>query len=339
MDPLTQGLVAATAAQLVSTRKQKIAAALMGFLSGMAADLDVLLRSSKDPLLFLEYHRHFTHALIFIPFGALLCAMVFKAVAGLWFKRGQLSFTQTYIICFAGYATHAVLDACTTYGTQLLWPFSDARVAWNNVSVIDPVFTLPLLVLTLYAAFRRSRFTAFLAAGYAFSYLGLGVLQNHRAEGAARELALSRGHTPIELGVKPSIGNLVVWKSVYEYRGLYYVDAIRVVTDSKVYPGTTAEKLDLAKHLSWLDANSQQAKDVERFRWFSNQHLGVDPDNKNRIIDVRYSSLPNEITGMWGIELDETASDKQYVTWTVNRPKGEQMTQKMESLWAMILGR
>lgn len=339
MDPLTQGLVGATAAQLVSTKKQKIAAALMGFLSGMAADLDVLLRSPEDPLLFLEYHRHFTHALIFIPFGALLCAIAFKVVAGLWFKRGQLSFTQTYVICFAGYATHAVLDACTTYGTQLLWPFSDARIAWNNVSVIDPIFTLPLLVLTLYAAVRRSRFTAILAATYAFSYLGLGVLQNHRAEGAAQELALSRGHKPIALGVKPSIGNLVVWKSVYEYEGLYYVDAIRVVSDSRVYTGTTAEKLNLSTHFAWLDANSQQAKDVERFRWFSNQHLAVDPENKNRIIDVRYSSLPNEVSGMWGIELDESASDQQHITWMVNRPKGAKMTRKMAVLWGMILGR
>jgi len=305
MDPLTQGLVGATAAQLVSSRKQKIAAALMGFLSGMAADLDVLFRSSEDPLLFLEYHRHFTHALIFIPFGALLCAVVFRVMVGLAFKRSQLSFTQTYLICFAGYATHAV----------------------------------SLLVLTLYAVFRRSRFATIFAAVYAFSYLGLGVIQNHRAEGAAQKLALSRGHQAIDLGVKPSIGNLVVWKSVYEYEGLYYVDAIRVVTDSKVYIGTTAEKLDLTKHFAWLDATSQQAKDVERFRWFSNQHLGVDPNNKHRIIDVRYSSLPNQISGMWGIELDKTAPDEQYVTWTFNRPQGDQRSREMQALWDMILGR
>jgi len=338
MDPLSQGVVGASAAQLVSSRRQRLAAGAMGFLSGMAADLDILISSSVDPLLFLEYHRHFTHALIFIPVGALLCALVFRAVSRRWFEKEALSFARTYVICFAGYATHAVLDACTTYGTQLFWPFSDARIAWNNVSVIDPLFTLPLLVITVVAVFKRSSSAAITGVCYAFFYLGLGVWQNHRAVDVAHSLAMERGHTPIGLGVKPSMGNLVVWKSVYEHNGFYYVDAIRVLADSKVYPGTTAKKLDVHKDFEWLAANSQQARDVERFRWFSNQHLGVDPNNRNRIIDVRYSVIPNQVTGMWGIELSPSATNEEYVKWTVNRPKGAQMRAKMAKLWAMVIG-
>ena len=55
MDPLTQGLLGATAAQNIN-RQQRCAgaAAVLGFLSGMAADLDVLIRSQSDALLFLE---------------------------------------------------------------------------------------------------------------------------------------------------------------------------------------------------------------------------------------------------------------------------------------------
>jgi len=339
MDPLTQGVVGVSAAQLVSTRKEKLAAAVLGFFSGMAADLDVLIDSPVDPLLFLEYHRHFTHALIFVPVGALLCALAFRAVFRRWFRRNQLSFGRTYLMCFAGYATHAVLDACTTYGTQLFWPFNDTRVAWNTVSVVDPLFTFPLLILMLVAVFRRSSKVAVLGACYALAYLALGVIQNHRAEAVAYELAKSRGHRPIELGVKPSMANLVVWKSVYEHDGIYYVDAIRVFAKSKIYPGTTTEKLELAKHFAWLDADSQQARDVERFRWFSNQHLGMDPSNPMRIIDVRYSALPNQISGMWGIELSEQAASDQHVSWTTNRPKGAKMQQTLAELWGMILGR
>ena len=339
MDPLTQGVVGASAAQLVSTRRQKLAAGAMGFLSGMAADLDVLISSSVDPLLFLEYHRHFTHSLFFVPVGAFLCALVFRVLSRHWFERESLSFARTYVICFAGYATHALLDACTTYGTQLFWPFSDARIAWNNVSVIDPLFTVPLLIITLFSVIRRSNIAAITGVSYAFFYLGLGVFQNHRAADVAYDLALERGHTPVGLSVKPSMGNLIVWKSVYEYGGLYYVDAVRVLVESKVYPGTTAKKLDVRKDFEWLRVDSQQALDVERFRWFSNQHLGIDPTNSNRIIDVRYSVLPNQITGMWGIELSPTATDQQYVEWTVNRPKGAKMREKIAELWAMVIGR
>lgn len=76
MDPLTQGLLGAALPQSASNKRHIVAAGVLGVVSGMAPDLDVLIRSSTDPLLFLEYHRHFTHSLLFIPFGSFLCALV-----------------------------------------------------------------------------------------------------------------------------------------------------------------------------------------------------------------------------------------------------------------------
>ena len=73
MDPLTQGLIGASAPQLLTSKCRSIAwAGCFGLIAGMAPDLDVLIRSSSDPLLFLEYHRQFTHSIIFIPIGGLL---------------------------------------------------------------------------------------------------------------------------------------------------------------------------------------------------------------------------------------------------------------------------
>ena len=72
--------------------------------------------------------------------------------------RKALSWRQTYLACLdTGYATHGLLDACTSYGTQLFWPFSDERVAWNNSSIVDPLFTLPILALVIAAAMRGKR--------------------------------------------------------------------------------------------------------------------------------------------------------------------------------------
>ncbi|MBT8115412.1 MAG: metal-dependent hydrolase, partial [Arenicella sp.] len=207
MDPLTQGVVGSTASQLVSSPREKIIAGVAGFLSGMAADLDVLISSPVDPLLSIEYHRAFTHSLFFIPVGALFCALIFYWLVPVF--RRNLDFKRTYLFCFAGYVTHALLDACTTYGTQLLWPFSTSRVAWNNVSVVDPLFTVPLVVMLIVAMRRRSTRVAIVAACYGFAYLGLGVWQGQRAETIAYQLATSRGHTPEQLGVKPSLGNII----------------------------------------------------------------------------------------------------------------------------------
>lgn len=110
----------------VTIGKQKqhlVVAGVLGLLSGLAPDLDALIKSQSDPLLALEFHRQFTHSLFFIPIGSLICALVLHHLIA---KRRGLSFKQSWLFCALGYGTHALLDACTTYGTQLLWPLTNA---------------------------------------------------------------------------------------------------------------------------------------------------------------------------------------------------------------------
>ena len=77
MDPFTQGVVGAVAAQQKAKNQNTLIPAIFGFFAGMAADLDVLIRSSSDPILALEFHRQFTHSLIFIPIPSLSWCYVF----------------------------------------------------------------------------------------------------------------------------------------------------------------------------------------------------------------------------------------------------------------------
>ncbi len=299
MDPVSQAAFGAGFSQSLATRHKQLSAMLVGAVAGMAPDLDILIRSDEDPLLFLEFHRQFTHALLFIPFGALLCALVLQPLV-----RKQLTFSQTCLFALAGYASHGLLDACTSYGTQLLWPFSDERIAWSVISIIDPLFTLPLLVLLALAARRRQPRYAHYAVLYALLYLAAGLVQQQRAVAALQQLAAERGHQIERLHVKPSFGNRHVWKLMYEYDGRYYVDALRLLLSAQVIPGESIAKLDVARDYPWLPADSQQARDIERFRWFSDDYLAVDPADDNIIIDVRYAFLPNRIKRMWGIVLD-----------------------------------
>ena len=75
MDPITQGVVGAAAAQTSAKKKNILGIGIIGILAGLAPDLDIFIRSTTDPILFLEYHRQFSHSLIFIPVGALLVAV------------------------------------------------------------------------------------------------------------------------------------------------------------------------------------------------------------------------------------------------------------------------
>ena len=337
MDPLSQGLVGATASQSLSNRKDIVTATALGFLSGMAADLDIFIRSSYDPLLFLEFHRQFTHSLIFMPIGGLICASVFWVLLHYIFNKTNLSFIKVYLFSTAGYITHGLLDSCTSYGTQLFWPFSNERVAWNNVSIIDPIFTLTLLALVIFAITKRSIRISYVAAFFTVSYLSLGVIQEQRASDVAQQLAGSRCHDALNLSVKPSFGNLIVWKSIYEHHGRYYVDAIRIIDTASIFEGDSIPKLEINRDLPWLNKVSQQADDIERFRWFSADHLALDPNDPYRIIDMRYSMLPNKLEGLWGIKLSPYAHSAQHIRWTANRSVSDR-TENLKKLWSMIKG-
>ena len=313
MDPVSQGTVGAAFAQVASSKSSIVKISVIGFLAGLAPDLDVLIRSSTDPVLFLEYHRQFTHSLIFIPFGALLVAFFLFP-----FFKTSLNFKTIYLASLLGYATHGLLDACTSYGTLLFWPFSNERVTWNNISIVDPIFTIPSFILVGAAVKTRNRIFSFFAIGWIVSYLFLGFVQYERVLSVATELARSRGHSAERLTLKPSFGNLILWKSIYQHENTFYVDAIRTVRSSTWCSGEETQVFDYLSHLPNLKEGSQQKRDIERFRWFSQDYLGFDKD-KNLVTDVRYSLLPNQITPMWGLIIDDQLEPDSHATWWASR--------------------
>jgi len=258
MDPISQGTVGAAFAQVAANKTNIAKISIVGFLAGLAPDLDVLIRSSTDPVLFLEYHRQFTHSLIFIPFGALIvAAFIFPLV------RKSLSFRTTYVASFLGYATHGLLDACTSYGTLLFWPFSNERITWNNISIVDPLLTIPALIFLAMAVKTSRRRFRFLAVGWIVFYLMLGFVQYERALSSAIKLAQSRGHNAERMTLKPSFGNLILWKSIYQHGDRFYVDAIRAGRMLTWCRGETIQKFDYQYHLPDLERNSQQSEDIE----------------------------------------------------------------------------
>jgi inner membrane protein len=314
MDPVTQGTIGAVLPQALGKKNLGIVA-LLGFLSGMAPDLDILIRSNTDPLLSLEYHRQFTHSLIFIPFGGLICALFLFVV----FKKiSPFNFKKTWLYCTLGYGTHGLIDACTSYGTLLFWPFSDIRISWNNISIIDPLFTLPLILLIVIATIKKKNIYSKIALAWAVTYLTLGVYLHNVAINVGKEIAEQRGHIVTRIKAKPSFGNLILWKTIYETDGKFYVDATNLFF-SNIISGESIKKLNLKKDFPWLEKESQQYKDVDRFKWFSNDFLAVNPNNKNQIVDIRYSGIPNEIGGLWGIQLNPNKQNHEHVEFVSMR--------------------
>ena len=327
MDPLSQAALGAVVPQLAPRTREVPRLVLVGALAGMAPDLDVLIRSGTDPLLFLEYHRQFTHSLFFIPVGSLLCAGAFAVTIA----RG-ISFWLVWLAAFLGYATHGLLDACTSYGTLLLWPFSDRRIAWDTIAVVDPLFTLPLLAAVLWGVWRGSKRVPALGLAWALGYLLLGAWQQGRVLQVGDELARSRGHVGVAVEAKPTLGNVLLWKVIYLYQGRYYVDAVRAGVQPMVYPGQSVARLNPSVHLPWLRADTQQGRDLERFRWFSTDHLAVDANDPLYVVDMRYSMLPNEIEGLWGIGFNPDAGPDAHVQYRVQRSVSAERTRRLTTM-------
>lgn len=335
MDPVSQGMLGAAAAELTvgpKNRQHMVTIALLGALAGMAADLDLLIYSPWDPILFLEYHRHFTHALAFIPVGALITA---AALYALHFRH-KLSFWHTYLCCLVGYATHGLLDCFTTYGTHLLWPFTNERIAWNLVSVVDPLLTAPALALVILAGRRRDRRLTCCALLWTASYLGLGFLQHQRAEDAGLALALTRGHKAQQIEVKPSFGNLLLWKSIYQQGDRFYVDGVRAGLEVKAWSGGCVIRFSSQRDLPWLDKDSQQARDIERFRHFSNNYLAFHKADNPTITDIRYTTFPDETNALWGIRLNPDKGPDEHVEYFVNPRLPAGMAWK---IWHLLSGK
>ena len=302
MDLFTQALLGGALAQSAMRKSERKLATFTGMAAGMLADADILIRSAQDPLLTLEYHRHFSHALIFIPIGAFIAACI------CWlFVRKQHAFSRVYLYALLGYALSGLLDACTSYGTHLLWPFSDERIAWHVVAVVDPLFSVALLVGLVMSYRSGSMSAARSALLFCACYLLLGAFQLHRAEQQMIELADSRGHRVERYTVKPTLGNLLLWRSVYQYGDVYHADAIRVgLGENKSYTGHSTRAVDIESAFADIDSDSVLYDDIRRFSHFSDGFITLHPDNENVIGDIRYSMMPNSVVPLWGIELDRT---------------------------------
>ena len=335
MDLLTQGLLGGALALSVANKKQARLAAITGLVAGLLADADILINSSNDPLLNVELHRHFTHALIFIPIGALIASFM------LWpFMRKHIEFKKIYGYALLGYATSGLLDACTSYGTHLLWPFSEDRIAWSIIAIVDPVFSLALLI-SLVVGFKYYKpKVASIGLSLAGCYLLVGLWQHQSALQIATELAKQRGHDIQRIIVKPTLANLVLWRSVYQSNGRYYIDAIRVGVDqNRIYPGESVPqfKPDEPPHqqLASLKHTSVIATDILRFSKLAEGFVVVDASRDNVLTDIRYSMLPNGIAPMWGIDLNVSSPTK-HATYNTYRDRPDNARAVFV---AMLLGR
>jgi len=150
MDSLTQIVLGASVAEAVLGKKVGNKAMLYGAIAGTIPDLDVLAKLFTDTITAIEFHRGFTHSIFFsVVFAPIFgwCISKIERKSGVGWKGWSL-------LIFSALITHPILDGFTTWGTQFFWPF-EYRVAFKNIFVIDPLYTLPFLMFLILTMFQK----------------------------------------------------------------------------------------------------------------------------------------------------------------------------------------
>lgn len=142
MDSLTQFVLGAAVGEALLGREVGRKALWWGAAAGTIPDLDVMANWFLNDLDSLLFHRGYSHSLFFALPMAPLLAWLAVTIHG----KGSASFGKWTNMFFWGLFTHPLLDIFTNYGTQLFYPLWDERIAFNTISIVDPLYTLPLLV-------------------------------------------------------------------------------------------------------------------------------------------------------------------------------------------------
>ncbi len=226
MDSITQLTLGAAAGEAVLGKKLGNKAIYWGAAAGTLSDLDVIPGMLLDTPARLLFHRGFTHSFFFVILATLLFAPIFQR----FYKKRQTTLKDWYIYFGVIFTVSILIDAFTTYGTQLLWPHP-YRFEFNTIFVVDPLFTLPMLITLIWLMFKRkeSSFRKRLSTtGLMISgiYLLFTIVNKQAINATFRSALDEQGISYSRMITNPTPLNQVLWTAVVEtddgfYTGYY----------------------------------------------------------------------------------------------------------------------
>ncbi len=249
MDSLSQlALGSAVSVAVMGRRTAVWKAALWGAVAGTVPDLDALV-DFGDAVSNMVLHRGQSHGLFNLTLLAPLMAWAVSRIHG----QREL-FARWWLALWLVLFTHPLLDYFTIYGTQLLQPFSSYPFGLGSMFIIDPLYTLPL-VIGVVAALIIKRPTGLqwngLALAFSCLYLGWSVAAQQMVKSVVQEDLAARGISGAKVLVTPAPLNTVLWRVVvmrpdgYEEGFYSLLDADRRITFD-AFPSNAKLRQELA---------------------------------------------------------------------------------------------
>ncbi len=210
----------------------------------------------------------------------------------------QTTFSQWYLLFFLAFFTHILLDSCTTFGTQLFMPFSNFRVAFNNIAVADPFYTIPFLICAIIFPFlkrgtKKRAFFNWLGIGISSAYMLFTIVNKNHIDRVFDKALTHRGIEDTRYRTSPTILNNFLWTCVAEDQETYYVGLYsNFDSDPNLHYLNVIPKND-----SIRQAYSPY-EDYQTLLWFSDGYLAAYPsDSMTVLTDLRYGGITDTIKG------------------------------------------
>ncbi|MBO6880190.1 metal-dependent hydrolase [Winogradskyella sp.] len=340
MDSLTQIVLGAACGEAVLGKKIGNKALLFGAIGGTIPDLDVFVGSllygnEIDAMLF---HRGFMHSVLFSVLGAFLLGWLTHKL----YNSGKRLHTTTQKdwtkLFFWSLFIHPILDCFTPYGTQLFAPFSNYRVAFNNIAVADPLYTAPFLICLIILMFfnrksNRRRLWLKLGIGISSFYMLLTIFNKIYVDNVFENSLSDKGISYSRYSTQPAILNNVLWYGIAETEEAYQVgfyslfDASNRFSDWQTIPKTRA-------------LTKAEYNDIRDLAWFSNDYFNVELTAEDNYLykDLRYPLVEtrNGYKAVFNLRLFK---DGDRLNMKPFAPEMEDFEYTMDALWRRLKGR
>lgn len=333
MDSLTQIVLGAAVGEAVLGRKIGNKAILWGAIAGTIPDLDVLAKFFTDTVTALEIHRGLTHSLFF----CILFSPVMAWLMGKIYKVKEASFKEWTLFYFLVLITHPLLDAHTTWGTNLFWPL-DIRLAYKTIFVIDPMYTLPLLLCIIAVLFYKRtnpirKKINNLGLIISSSYLILTVAFKLISYNVFKKSLHEQHINYTDIIVKPTALNSVLWVANVDTADSYLIGYYSLMDKDKKIAFTSYPKNH--ELLGTLKGDSKVKRLIAvTDSWYTISKI----DNKLYLNDLRFGLLsmkPNEDRFVFSFSLEHVDNE---LIISQNKNKIKDGKDIIKDLWKRIKG-
>lgn len=296
MDSLTQIVLGAACGEAVLGKKIGNKALFFGAIAGTIPDLDVFVGRCiySNEIDILAFHRGFMHSILFSVLAAFLLGWIVYKFYHSGKRRNSTTLKDWILLFFLSLFTHPILDCFTPYGTQLFAPFSNYRVAFNNIAVVDPLYTVPFLTSLIVMMFykrdtNRRRFWLKIGFGISSTYM-MFTLGNKVYIDSIYKKSLASNKIEFErFQTQPSIFNNILWYGIAETNDSYYVGFYSLFDSASEVKNWKR----LPKNHDLIPTTN---KDIKTLAWFSDGYYNFTPldDGAFRYSDLRYPSFDKD---------------------------------------------